>query len=421
MSTAPRDAAIGLDLLRITLSALLLISPEFSYGLASLKAPMTLGLAPYGFKWITELLGPSVPLGELSMYMIRCGALCGLLGVYARLGLALAALGQLYLIGWLQMRGATVHCHHLLWFTVALACVPCADSLRLGKRPTLACGPRYRLGLETCSALIAMVFFFPGLHKLTRGGWAWFSGETLHHTALWKAAQYWDSPIMLSFDERLSYAPLAWGAVLFELSAPLLLLWWRRRGLFLLLALSFHVGTALLLNIKFTNLWPCYVVLLPWERWAPRCLKRTEALARRAAPWRGAELCLLPLCLGVAFAGVSMRVNGWPFACYPTFHQEISREMPLLSILVQGARGETRRLDYKALHRPNNYGWSENWRLAGLYSKVSIEALHDYGRSRVAPLLTEEDQVVMFYRSSLNTNSGVIKDRRLLLKWIIRK
>ena len=50
-----------------------------------------------------------------------------------------------------------------------------------------------------------------------------------------------------------------------ELSAPLILLWYRRTGLFLGLALSFHLGTSLMLNIHFTNLWPCYIALVPWE------------------------------------------------------------------------------------------------------------------------------------------------------------
>ena len=421
MSRAQSDAGIRLDLLRVTLSLLLLISPEFKYGLASLKEPGALGAAPYGFGWVVKLIGPSVALGEFSLYLIYIGALCGLLGVFARVGLTAAALGQFFLIGWLQMRGATVHCHHLLWLTVTLACVPSADCLSLGKRPSLTYGSRYRFGLGVCSALIAMLFFFPGLHKLLKGGWAWFSGETLYHTTLWKAAQYWDKTLPISFDDQLSYLPLAWGAVIFELSAPLLLLWWRRVGLFVALALSFHVGTALLLNIKFTNLWPCYVVFLPWERWLTHLLPAREVRAQMASRWRSTELLLIPLCLGITLSGISMKIDAWPFACYPTFHQKISLEMPLLSVQVHDARGEVRRLDYKRLQRPNNQSWGETWRLAGFYSKFNVEPLLLYGRSRVMPLLNTDDKVVMFYRSVLNTKSGEVKDQRLLLKWVINQ
>ena len=408
-------AAIRLDLLRVVVSMLLLLSPEFRIALSVIERVSPIAPAPFGFGWVVEHIGPHLLLGQLSLALIYGGALLGLLGWRARSGLALAALGQLYLIGWLQMRGAAVHCHHLLWLTVALAASPCSDVLRIGHRPTLYAGRRYRDGLMAVWAIFAMIFFFPGWFKLTLGGASWLSGETLYHTTLWKAAQYWDQPITLSFESARAYAPLSWGAILFELSAPLLLLWWKRTGVFCVLAIGFHIGTALMLNIHFTNLWPCYVALLPWERWlaltqtseAQRVVLRDERSHRM-------RFALAPLLVGVLYAGATMNLSGWPFACYPTFHQEISHKMPLMSVVVRDQEGRARRIHHQRYLRPNNRAWGENWRLAGFYSPVDERALRAFARSKIKPLLKPTDDSVTLYRSSINLLNHDIKDRKRL-------
>ena len=404
-------SAIRLDLLRIMISCLLLCSPELRVALSSMESVSPLAIAPFGFGWVVDHVGPHFALGKLSLALIYGGALLGLLGWYARGGLALAAIGQFYLIGWLQMRGATVHCHHLLWLTVALAASPCSDVLRLGHSPVLYIGRRYRDGLLTVWAILAMIFFFPGVFKLILGGRPWFSGETFYYTTLWKAAQYWDQPLTLSLSSSLAYAPLSWGAMLFELSAPLILIWYRRTGLFLGLALSFHLGTSLMLNIHFTNLWPCYIALVPWESG----LTQVQApVVQRTEELQSMRPLLTLLLIGVLYAGVTMNLNGWPFACYPTFHQKISHKMPLMSVVVQDQRGQKRRLDYHQYMRPNNRAWGENWRLAGFYAPIDEGALKAFGRSKITPLLKPKDNALLFYRSSINLLSDEVKDHKLL-------
>ena len=393
------------------ISILLLISPEFRIALSVIERISLVNPGPYGFGWIVEYVGPDLALGQLSLALIYVGALLGILGWRARSGLALAALGQFYLVGWLQMRGAAVHCHHLLWLTIALAASPCSDVLRIGQRPTLCQGSRYRDGLITIWAILAIIFFFPGWFKLTLGGASWFSGQTLYHTTLWKAAQYWDQSIKLSFVNPIIYAPLSWCAILFELSAPLVLLWWKRTGLFFALAVSFHIGTSLMLNIHFTNLWPCYVVLLPWERWLTWT---QESVVQRDETTRAMRYLLAPLLIAVFYAGATINLSGWPFACYPTFHQKISHKMPFMSVVVRDQEGQARRLDYQRYLRPNNRAWGENWRLAGFYSPIDERALRAFTRSRIKPLLKPNDHSVSLYRSSINLLNHDVEDYKLL-------
>ena len=422
MKSRAKDISVRLDLLRIVVSLLVLISPEVDFGfkLSSVQPPSV--SAPWGFGWVHEYIGPQALLGNISLILVYGGAALGLLGIFARVGLAAVSIGLFYLIGWLQMRGATVHCHHLLWFSVALACSPCSDTLKLGRRPIIYCGDRYRGALTVIYAIIAMIFFFPGWYKMTLGGWAWFSGETLYNTMLWKSAQYWDQPIELSFAESSAYAPLSWVAVLFEVSAPLVLLGFRQTALFLILALGFHVGTSLMFNIDFTNLWPCYVVLVPWERWvsvidqSPRHVtthQRTSKVIKHTAP----KYVAISLCIGVALAGVSREIKGWPFACYPTFHQEISHRMPLMSVVVRDVRGKARRIHHQRYMRPTNSSWSTNWRLAGLYGKANHDELRRFAERVIKPLLSDTDERALFFLSWIDLKTEEVRDRRLLFEW----
>lgn len=405
--------------MRIIVSLLIFLSPEIWIASRALDQVSFLTRAPLGFEWVVEHIGAHRFLGDLSLILIYGGAFLGLIGHYARIGLSLASIGLFYLIGWLEMKGATVHCHHLLWFSIALALSPCNDVLRLGKRPVLYEGHRYRRALFGIWSIIAMIFVFPGWYKLSLGGTEWLTGKTLYYTVMWKSAQYWNQPITLSFNTPTTYAPLAWAAILFELCAPFLLLLWQRTGLFLILALGFHLGTSLLLNIHFTNLWPCYVVLVPWEK----IYKNKQVYHRTSAEitWHSSRLMWAPLLVGILFAGVTMNLSGWPFACYPTFHQKISHKMPLMSVVVRDRQGKTRRINHRRYLHPNNMSWGENWRLAGFYGPTEDQEILRFAKSKIAPLLHDDDQTISFYQSSIDLLSQEITDQKRVYIWELKQ
>ena len=133
------------------------------------------------------------------------------------------------------------------------------------------------------------------------------------------------------------------------------------------------------------------------------------------------ELMINGLLIGALYAGVTMNLSGWPFACYPTFHQEISHTMPLMSVVVRDQRGRTRRLEHRRYLRPTNRAWGENWRLAGFYSPVDRGALRAFARSKIKPLLKPSDESVLLYRSSINLLSDEVKDLRLLSSFHLRE
>jgi hypothetical protein len=402
--------AIRLDLLRIVVSVFLIITPEVWSAYTAFQSPPS-GKIPWGFEWIVESIGFHQEFALLSLVFVYGGALLGVIGHWSRIGLAISSIGLYYLVGRLQMQGAPVHMHHLLWFSVALVFSPCTDVLRLGHRPTYAHGRKYKMPLLILWGIIALIFFFPGWHKMTLGGSPWFSGETLYHTVLWKQQQYWDQNISVSFSQREPYAVLSWIVIIFELGAPLILLWWKRTGLFLILALGFHLGTALMLNIHFTNLWPCYVVLVPWERW----ISSSQPQNLRTRYWT-----LYPLLFGIVLAGVLRKTDGWPFACYPTFHQQIDSKMPLLSAMVLNANGDTRRIDHQQYIAPTNSSWGKNWRAAGLFGKVEQSTIQEYARQHIIPLTTQKEETIYLYQSKIDVRTSEITDLRLLLEWSFR-
>ena len=131
------------------------------------------------------------------------------------------------------------------------------------------------------------------------------------------------------------------------------------------------------------------------------------------------RVVLTSLLVGVLYAGATMNLSGWPFACYPTFHQEISHKMPLMSVVVRDQKGQARRIHHQRYLRPDNRAWGENWRLAGFYSPVDEKVLRAFTRSRIKQFVKSSDYSVTLYRSSINLLSHEVEDHKLLSSFTI--
>jgi hypothetical protein len=137
-------------------------------------------------------------------------------------------------------------------------------------------------------------------------------------------------------------------AVGFELSFPFVMLVPRLRRYAAVAALLFHAGIEAVMRIPFSSLWLTYVVLVDWK-------EHTWQRERLRAEWSVGAFVLA----GAVFFGARGWMNGWPFACYPTFQWRAGETMP--GLIVEDEHGAT--IVGRAITQEQ---WGVQWSLLGL-------------------------------------------------------
>jgi hypothetical protein len=389
---SPRSAW-PLALLRVAVCTILLLSPEPRQALEQAARPPELWLAPAGLAWFLPLFAWFAPHLWLLVRVLQASALLALMGLWTRASLAALALSFVVLFGGAQLNGAVLHDMHLLWFLLLLLVSPSAQVLSLDAwaqgKPWLAAAPSSAaaLGTLTGRALLGLIYFFPGLHKLIDGGPAWAASENLRHQLWLKWFQAGGSLPWPRIDRfPLLLAAGAAAVLIFELSFLPCLAWSRGRALALASGLCFHALTQHFLYIPFSSLWGCYVLLWdgPRSDGAPPC----EPLPERSV--LGVSCVGAALLVLVAVQGLRGETQAWPFACYPTFAAPAPSAIADLSVEVQAPDGSARVLRIGPL--PARDGapaseartpaeWSRVWSLAGLYGvPPSAERLNAFAR-----------------------------------------
>jgi hypothetical protein len=347
----------NLAVFRMTVAAALLLAPDLYDAARWAELPAGLRAAPGGLLGALSGL-PVTPLAaKIATALSLGGAALALVGLFTRAALVTATLSALYLLTIPQLHGWVTHNHHLVWLAALLCASPCADALSIDalRRPRAV--PRsavaYAAPLLFAWALVAIVFFFPGLHKLLHSGTAWITSDNLANQMRWKWAQTGGLPPAWRVDRSplLCHAG-ALGVVGFELSFGALLLSRRLRPAAVACAWLFHLATAVFMRISFFSLAVCYTVFFDWHGAVAALRERLSALspglrphvtppprrARSAAErqaWSGRALPVMVvgsvLVGGNLVEGALGRVNDWPFACYPTFDRLVGPEMPSLA------------------------------------------------------------------------------------------
>jgi hypothetical protein len=290
---------------------------------------------------------------KIAFAILLFGCIFGLVGLKTRLSLTAAALSSFYLLGVAQMTGNIQHNHHHVWFLALLAASPCGDALSLDARdrggdktePSV----EYGVPIFFARALIAAIFFFPGYWKLRESGLAWIFSDNLRNQMWWKWAQYdWVPSIRIDHSPGAMRA-MALFAVLFELTFPLFAFVRRTRKYAVIAALVFHASIEAMMRIPFSSLWLCYVVFVDWG----------PPLARSPTPLRPEWSVGAALLAGNVLFGAMGWMNGWPFACYPTFQWRAGLTMP--GLIVEDANGNV------IAGRPRTQSeWGVQWSLLGL-------------------------------------------------------
>jgi hypothetical protein len=171
------------------------------------------------------------------------------------------ALSLLWVTSYRSSWGMLFHTDNLLVLHVLLlSLAPAADAWSIDAR--LAPAPpgedgRYGWALRAVCVLTVVTYFVAGVAKLKLGGFGWLEGEQLRGQIAFdnlRKIQLGRSASELGVwfvKHPAFFPPLAVLTLLVELGAPLALLRTRFALLWALAAFSFHVGVAVLMNIKF--------------------------------------------------------------------------------------------------------------------------------------------------------------------------
>lgn len=391
---APEGSAVDLAIFRITMAVFLAWNESVVLADAAAELPAAARVAPLGVGWLVPVL-PMTPALVRGVRLVLWGAcVTGGLGLFSRTSFTVAALAASYVMLAPQLTGAVFHDHHLLWLAVVLAASPCGDALsidawraRRGGRPLPARGEAHGAAIRLAWIVLGCVFLFPGLHKLHTSGLAWITSDNLRNQMWWKWAQNPAMQPSFRVDQHpwLLHAGAA-ATVGFEL-AFLPMLWHpRTRALAVAAALVFHACTEYFMGIRFTVLWVTYGVFVPWEAWARR-LRPGLAPSAPSASTRSLGPLLVagaPLVSGIVLAGALGIVNGYPFACFPTFEWMVEDHMPALEIRAERADGTERVLDRALWRDETPREWALEWSVAGAYGDFDAPRLEAFFRSRVA-------------------------------------
>lgn len=434
-----RESPLNLAVCRILVAALVLRTEELWQAHAFARAAAELRTPAYGLHWAAALL----PLPEAFVTGLQVvtsvSAVLSVLGLFTRPALAVLAASTTVLFALPHFAGSPRHSMHVVWFIFVLALSPAGSVLSLdrfiarrrGRHRALSRAEQWRVSaaLWTMRALLAAIYFFPGMWKLSESGFQWALSDNLQNQMYWKWAQFGSVP-----DFRPDQYPLllqlgGLGVLLLELGFPLLMFNRRTRLAAAVLGVAFHEAAAATMYLGFSSLWWCYGALVDWAalfRWLRRTrgarglwLGRTRsgAFGRRAlAHWPsrlvlGADVLLVVACV---VQGARGQMRAYPFACYPTFQWRAGPRMPDLRItLLLGGQERTLPDGPASFGKRSQYRWGAAWQAMGVYDGVVDPArLRAYLEGRLAqdPRLRRDVlarvDTARFYRVDIDVRPG---------------
>lgn len=386
---APSEgAALDLAVFRATIAFVIAMSSSVAVADHWAALPEGARVAPIGVGWLLPILPIEPASIRIARLVLWAACVTGLVGLFSRASFAIIALCLSYVLLAPQLGGSVFHDHHLVWFAVLLAASPCGDALsvdamiaRRRGRVLGSHGRAYGLSIRVAWILIGLVFFFPGVHKLAESGLAWITSDNLRNQLWWKWAQ--DPSIQPSWRidrDPLTMRALAGLTVVFELVFLPLVFWRRTRALAVVSALVFHQATDYFMGVRFSVLFACYTVFVPWGALWQRFRKSDFVPSARSIA--GPAIAASFLVLGVGAFGAAGITQGYPFACYPTFQWMAADRMPALRIEIERADGSRAVLDRELYAEPGPRGWALEWRLAGVYDRADPARIEAWWRQR---------------------------------------
>jgi hypothetical protein len=376
-------APANLAVFRIVVFALVLQKTNLDYAVWLAGIPPVLVDPPWGMNWIVSVapFDPQTVRYMGWLLMLTCGL--GIAGFCSRTCAAVTAILGLYVLGIPQCIGKVGHYNHLIWFLTILAVSPCGAAIsvdaliRSWKRRSSgmlgpnAAGISYGFPLRIAQVLFGIIYFFPGFWKLWTSGIDWISADNLSNlVARYQAMQE------LTRAQWVLEAPLLLQAggvavLLFELGFVFALFKPRARVLMVAAGVAFHLANWYVLNIVFHPLLACYVVFVDWGTLARRIRLRFGAVTTQTEPApftseSGSRLGTTQIAgsvfvvVAAIYAGAMGITQGWPFACYPTFAEDMKPQIRVV-VLDQVTGSETASIELtESRRRMGGIRW-ESW------------------------------------------------------------
>lgn len=365
-----KDSPFNIAIFRIVLFFLVLVSLNKEEIIWFSQLPADLQFPPVGMGYFLSVVPITPDLAQQGIFLFVIFSFLAMVGCFARASSLLAALCGIYVLGIPEFYGKVDHYNHLIWFMFILSVSRCADVLSLdaawkawresnqGRVERNQDSVVYALPLRFIWLLMGIIYFFPGFWKFFRAGWDWAFSDNLKYQlyAQWFEWGGW-LPFFRLDQHPLLYKASAAATMIFELSFIFLILFPALRFIAIISGLVFHSMTKLLMNISFLDLQICYLAFVNWAglfaklgQWAfkepfqpsyegrSKYYQRTMAviskfdiLKRLNLPDQGMPLKeslldqRLIKCVGMSlllinvFFGLREIMEGWPFACYPTF------------------------------------------------------------------------------------------------------
>jgi len=416
-----KDSAINLAVFRFVLFSMIFLHVNTGHFVGLAEVPIDLRVIPFGSNGLVELVGINHTLVWFMCVVCKLACIAAALGLFTRLSTIAAAVTAIYVLLIPECFGKVDHDHHMVWFAALLAASPCGHALSIDallarrKRPSNACyavpeqAVCYGLPLRFVWLLMGVIYFFPGLSKLTLEGIQWFNGAalvaSLHNQ--W-ARLSWLPAFRI---DRYSILCMAGGSatILFELSFLFLILFRRTRKVAAFAGLFFHAMTCLFLRIPdliswqtflsqtFASLIACYVSFFDWSRifYSLQDMRRVTASApsycisaKESKLWLAStSFVAVVLLLGSITFGAIAKTNAWPFACYPTFtnkHETFKR----YSIVLADDCGHEKAIEIKGrwvFYAPVKEGASEQNRriLKALFQIAPVQTKTGWTKQRL--------------------------------------
>lgn len=362
--------------LRIAVAILILSSPELHQAVDLAAHPAALRFVPEGAAWLTELgLSPSA-VSALRAVVLSSGV-TALLGFYSRLSMLVLTLAGLPVYALSQRTGSVLHDMHLFWFSALLSVSRCGDAWALDARNGRVLGTAMTYGMPVgfARALLGVVYFFPGYHKLVESGLGWASAEHVIQQLHAKWFQFHELPLLRV--DRSPWLCVVGGAFVLAFEVSFVFLIWSRKTAWIaaVAGLLFHALTQVFLFVPFASLWGCYGMLLPWgailrkktldvprrtrqlriERWMPAGLRRATFAV-------GA-----PLLTAAVVQGFRGSTQAWPIGCYPTFATPPGDTLPDVLVEALVPNRTPRWFNGRELGPRSQAEWGSVFRLSGAY------------------------------------------------------
>lgn len=235
--------------------------------------------------WLNDLLFVPGAMTAMRLAAALAAAMCCLrprsLRVWGTLACVLLTIEQSL------VRGFSVHINHsevnLLLAAYVLTAFAWADGSRQSHDDSRRSGVPQSAPLVTCALTFCLTYYFVGVSRLVYGGWEIYLDNTMINNVVVYAHQPWFVDFRLGL-AVVQYPPAAFALkagyaaiTLFEILAPLALLWRPFRWLFLLVMAGFHVSNVLLMKIAFFENMALLILLIDLAYWLKEPAQASKA------------------------------------------------------------------------------------------------------------------------------------------------